>query len=83
MVSDAEGEIVVYDEGRPGEDDAEFIVHAPADIDWLITEVERLRSEPTYRDDQGRRLYCPECGGPSPEGYPYEVLHDGRPDPDA
>jgi len=34
------------------------------------------------RDDQGRRLYCPQCGGPDPEGYPYEVLHDGKPDPE-
>lgn len=35
-----------------------------------------------YRDGQGRKLYCPECGASSPEGYPYEVLHDGKPDPD-
>lgn len=30
---------------RPTEGDAAFIANAPTDIQWLITEVERLRAE--------------------------------------
>ena len=36
-----------------------------------------------YRDSQGRILYCPCCGASAPEGYPWETLNDGEPDPNA
>jgi hypothetical protein len=57
---------------------------------WLADELQRRDApdspppaeEHVYRDAEGRKLYCPQCGANAPEGYPYEVLHDGRPDPD-
>jgi hypothetical protein len=63
MVYDAEGDSVVYNEGSPNERDAEFIAHAPSDIDRLIAEVERLRQEVNERD--GALHYPPTY----PEAY--------------
>lgn len=41
---DADGEVVVYDEGAPGTQDAAFIAAARTDLPRLIAEVRRLRS---------------------------------------
>ena len=55
-IVDADDEVVVYDEGSPGDADAEFIVHTPADIDWLIGQMMHARFDAEKGRQENERL---------------------------
>jgi hypothetical protein len=42
--------------------------------DIAAAAVAQERERRKIRDKQGRELHCPECGQPSVEGYPTEVM---------